>query len=219
MKKAGWNLCGSLTPIPADAPVKYPSNDDHTVYAITKNAAVDIVSDYSIKYGFKYYIPRFPNIFCYHPNPTYYKDGVKRWQGMWAIIEQAKKGEDIELWGDPNAARDFFYVKDCVQIIEKMLSSNGVSGTYNVGTGKAITRIEQLRGIIDVFSPKEHPSNIIYAPNKPSSPFFLLDISKTITELGYHPEYDYIKSLRDIKREMEEERFTKLWGTRNDYLD
>ena len=210
-------LTGSLKPIPADAPVKFPINDDHTIYAITKNAATDIVAHYAARYGFRYYILRFPNIFCYHPDPTYYVNGTKRWQGMWRIIEQAKRGEDIELWGDPMAARDFIYVKDCVQIVEKTLTAEGECGTYNVGTGKATTRIDQLKGIVEVFSPHDHPSQIVMAPEKPSAPFFLLDIQKTIDQLGYHPEYDYIRSLRDIKEEMENERFAKLWGRRVDY--
>ena len=74
-------LTGSLKPIPADAPVKFPINDDHTIYAITKNAATDIVAHYAARYGFRYYILRFPNIFCYHPDPTYFVNGTKRWQG------------------------------------------------------------------------------------------------------------------------------------------
>ena len=210
-------LTGSTKPIPADAPVRFPVNDDHTIYCITKNAAVDIVCHYAARFGFNYYILRLPNIFCYHPDPTYFVDGTRRWQGMWRIIEQAKRGVDIELWGNPQAARDFIYVKDCVQIVEKALTSGGKSGLYNVGTGIATTRIDQLKGIVEVFSPSDHPSRIVMAPDKPSAPFFLLDISKTIEELGYHPEYGYLRSLNDIKEEMEKERFAKLWGRREDY--
>lgn len=59
--------------------------------------------------------------------------------GQRAIIEQAKKGEDIELWGDPDCKRDVFYVKDCTQILEKMLTGNGESGTYNIGNNMPVT--------------------------------------------------------------------------------
>ena len=211
-------LTGSLNPISADAPVKFPLDNDHTMYAITKNAACDMIAHYSAKYGFRYYILRFPNIFCYHPNPTYYVDGVKRWQGQRAIIEQAKKGEDIELWGNPEAARDVFYVKDCVQIIEKCLSANGKNGTYNVGTGKVVTRLEQIQGLIDVFGCRDKQSKIIIRRDKPDSPIYLLDISKTVSELGYKPKYDYLTYLKDLKHEMEVNRFEKLWGKESDYI-
>lgn len=212
-------LCGSLTPINVDSPIKFPLDNDHTIYAITKNAACDIVKHYSVKYKFKYYILRFPNIFCYHPNPFYFVGGEKRWQGAWRIIEQAKEGEDIELWGDPECARDVFYVKDCIQIIEKTLSANGESGLYNVGTGIATSRYDQIKGIIDVFSPHDKKSNIIIKKDKPNSPHYVLDISKTVEQLGYKPKYDYLSYLEDIKKEMIEERFKKIWGRRSDYIN
>lgn len=212
-------LIGSLNPIAADAQVKFPLDNDHTMYAITKNAACDIVQHYSAKYGFKYYILRFPNIFCYHPNPTYYVDGIKRWTGQRAIIEQAKRGENIELWGNPDCARDVFYVKDCTQIIEKTFSSNGNSGIYNVGTGWTVTRMEQIQGLIDIFGCKEKVSQIIVNRNKPDSPTYLLDITKTIDQLGYKPKYDYLTYLKDLKNEMEINRFEKLWGKESDYTE
>ena len=212
-------LTGTLDPIPADAPVKFPLNTDHTVYAITKNAACDIIQHYSVKYGFRYYILRFPNIFCYHPNPTYSVDGRKRWTGQRAIIEQAKRGEEIELWGNPQAARDVFYVKDCTQIIEKCLSADGESGTYNVGTGKVVSRMDQIKGLIEVFGDPSNPSKIVVRSDKPDSPTYLLDISKTVDQLGFVPRYDYLTYLKDLKHEMEVNRFEKLWGKESDYTD
>ena len=212
-------LTGTLDPIPADAPVKFPLNTDHTVYAITKNAACDIIQHYSVKYGFRYYILRFPNIFCYHPNPTYFVDGRKRWTGQRAIIEQAKRGEEIELWGNPQAARDVFYVKDCTQIIEKCLSADGESGTYNVGTGKVVSRMDQIKGLIEVFGDPSNPSKIVVRSDKPDSPTYLLDISKTVDQLGFVPRYDYLTYLKDLKHEMEVNRFEKLWGKESDYTD
>ena len=211
-------LTGTLKPIPADAEVRFPLDNDHSVYAITKNAACDIIHHYAVKYNFKFYILRFPNIFCYHPKPTYFVDGVSRWTGQRAIIEQAKKGEDIELWGSPDAARDVFYVKDCTQIIEKCFSANGESGTYNVGTGWVVNRRDQIQGIIDVFGDSSHPSRIVVRADKPDSPTYLLDISKTKEQLGFEPKYDYLTYLRDLKHEMEINRFEKLWGKESDYI-
>ncbi len=212
-----YYLYGSQKPISADAPSRFPLNTDHSIYCITKNAACDIIAHYAAKYGFKYYILRFANVFCYHPNPTFFKDGKKRWTGQRAIIEQAKKGEDIELWGNPECKRDVFYVKDCTQIIEKMMTANGESGTYNIGNNMPVTRMEQIQGIIEVFGRKDKPSKIIVNRDKPDSPNFCLDISKTINQLGYEPKYDYISFLKDLKHEMEINRFEKLWGKESDY--
>lgn len=104
-----YYLYGSQKPIPADAPSRFPLNTDHSIYAITKNAACDIVAHYAAKYDFKYYIFRFANVFCYHPNPTFHKDGIKRWTGQRAIIEQAKR-ERILSYGVILIVNEMFFM-------------------------------------------------------------------------------------------------------------
>jgi UDP-glucose 4-epimerase len=99
------------------------------------------------------------------------------------------------------------------------MSSNGESGVYNVGVGKTISRKDQIQALIDIWSPKEHPSKIIVNRKKPDSPFFLMDISKTKEQLGYEPKYFYKEGMIDIKDEMERNRFKKLWGTEKDYTE
>ena len=71
---------------------------------------------------------------------------------------------------------------------------------------------QQVRGIVDVFCPADQKSTVTYAPDKPNSPQFLNDISKTVAELGYQPEWDYMRGLRDFKEEMQRGRFDRLWG-------
>ena len=83
---------------------------------------------------------------------------------------------------------------------------------YNVGTGIGTTLEEQIRGIVEVFSPKDHRSVISYDPSKPDSTEYIFDVSKTEKYLGYRMQYDYIKYLKDFKMEMEAQRFVKLWG-------
>jgi UDP-glucose 4-epimerase len=83
-------------------------------------------------------------------------------------------------------------------------------GFYNVGTGIPITLEEQIRTIVDVFSPHEHPSQIIYRPDKLSTGGFLMDITNAKDELGYEPKYNCRKLLEDYKKEMELNKFMKL---------
>lgn len=207
-------LCGTPNPISSDAPTSFPLNNDHSVYSITKNAAVALIEHYSAKYGFKFYILRFPNIYLYHPNPYYYVDGEKRWQGYRLMIHKAIQGEPLEIWGNPQKVRDIVYVKDCCQIIERCLSvAHADSGTYNVGTGIGTTMESQVRGIVDVFSPRDHVSPISYNREKPDAVEYVFDMSKTEKVLGYHVQYDYLSYLEDFKKEMLNQTFAKLWGT------
>lgn len=214
-----YHLCGSTDLIDPDSIRKFPKNTDHSVYTITKNAAIDLIQHYSYKYSFNPFIVRFANVFLYHPNPYYFVNGVKKGKGLYNIIEQAKRGEDIELWGDPTRTRDAFYVKDCTQLLEKCISSKSQGGVYNVGTGIGTSREEQIKSIIEVFSPSDQISKIVYRPDLPDSPQFMLDISKNIEELNYKPQYDYLAFLKDFKLEMESSVFEKLWGTELDYIE
>lgn len=211
-------LMGSKDPIPADVVSKFPLNTDHSVYSISKNAAVSLVEHYATKCGFSYYVLRICNITIYHPNHYFYVNGHLRRQGLMNIIDQIKAGEDVELWGDPNRLRDMFYVKDMAQIINCCLTTKAKGGIYNVGTGKGTTRKEQIQVLIDVFAENETKKpNIIVRTDKPDSPQYIMDISKTINELGYHPEYDCLKMFQDYKREMENNPFEDLWGKPEDY--
>lgn len=210
-------LYGNNAIIRSDAVRHFPLNDDHSVYSICKNAAVDMIEHYFVKYGLNRFILRFPNIYVYHPNPFYYYDGVKRWQSYRLLIEKAKQGLALELWGNPDLQRDIVYVKDCVQIIEKSLSASVAGGIYNVGTGKGTSMRKQIEGIVDVFSPIDNKSKIVECPDKPNTVSYIMDISKTINELGYKPQFDYLAYLRDMRHEMETEPFKQLWGAGNDY--
>ena len=62
-------------------------------------------------------------------------------------------------------------------------------------------------------------SDIIYKPEKPSSPQFVLSIEKARKELGYEPKYDFVKLLEGFKHDMETEPMAKIWGKKEDFLE
>lgn len=207
------HLVGNRIPISSDADTSFPLNNDHSIYSITKNAAVDMLKHYAEKFNFEYYVLRFPNIYLYHPNPYYYVDGELKWQGYRKMIDMASKGHGLSIWGNPKKVRDIVYVKDCCQIIEKCISSpNAESGTYNVGTGVGVSIEEQVKGIAKIFAPIGKKIEITYDSSKPDTPEYIFDISKTESKLGYKPHYNYISYLKDFKTEMEKNTFRKLWG-------
>lgn len=211
-------LFGRTVPISADVIRNYPLTGDHSVYSISKNAAVDLIEHYYAEYGIKRFILRLPTIYLYHPNPFYYVDGVKKWMGYRYLINQAIQGKDIELWGNPNSKKEIVYIKDFVQIVEKAVLSESEGGVYNVGTGVGVTMEDQIKGIIKIFCSPNQQSSIILRPELPDSPQFILDISKT-RELGYEPQFDYEKYLIDFKEEMETEPFHRLWGYYANFIE
>ena len=211
-----WYLQNTTDPMPADAQRSFPPSTDHSIYTIAKNAAIDITEYYHNTFGFSRFILRFFNVYMYHPNPYYYVDGIKRMISFRLLMDRAESGDAIEVWGDPSRSKEMLYVKDLAQLIQQCIESPLEGGIYNVGSIKQITLEEQIDGIIKVFT-KCNVSKKIYCPEKPDALLNHLDSSKTIKELGYSPKYSYLDSLIDFKKEMEMNRFKKLWGERKDY--
>ncbi|MBR0133679.1 NAD(P)-dependent oxidoreductase [Candidatus Saccharibacteria bacterium] len=193
-------------PLKADLPRKPILTGDHAVYCITKCAAVDLLAHYRAEYGIRDFVFRLPNIYLYAPTKYYYVNGEQKKIGYRYMIDRAIKGEPIECWGDPKAGKDIVYVKDLCGMIFAALFVDRESGIYNVGTGVKTSMEDQIKGFIKVFSPKGHPSEIVYRPEKPSCDQFVMDISNIKSELGYTPKYDYISYLKDYKKEMEKDQ-------------
>lgn len=211
-----WYLQNTDIPMDADAPRSFPPSTDHSIYAIAKNAAIDIIEYYHNTYNFRRFILRFFNVYRYHPNPYYHVDGIKRMMSFRLIMDKAKNGEPIEVWGDPTRTKEMLYVKDLSALVETCLESPLEGGIYNVGSLKQVSLEEQIDGIISVFC-QNKVSEKIYCPDKPNALFNHLDISKTIKELNYSPKYTYIDWLEDFQKEEQLNRFEKLWGIRSDY--
>ncbi|WP_040978350.1 NAD-dependent epimerase/dehydratase family protein [Oceanobacillus jeddahense] len=198
--------------IKPDMPRKFNYKGNYSLYIITKCAAVDLIESYHSNYGLKRFIFRLPTIYHYRPDPYFYKDGNRKKLGYRQLMELAEEGKPIEIWGNPLLAKDIVYVKDFTQMIFKAILADVDGGTYNVGTGQAVTLEEQIKGIVEVFSPKEKKSEIIPRPDKPDSRSFVMDIENAKEDLGYNPKYNYIDYLKDFKKEMELNRFAKLWS-------
>lgn len=133
------------------------------------------------------------------------------------LMDRASKSLPIEVWGNCKKAKEMVYIKDFVRVVEKCVSSPLEGGMYNVGNGWQVSLEEQIKGIIEVFSPKDKPSQMIYCPEKSDPLENAFDVSKTFSELDYKPEFSYIDQLRDFKKEMEEEPMAQLWGVKTDY--
>ena len=211
------HLFGSKTPIPANMTHVAPMEGDHAVYVICKNAAVDLIEHYYHTYGIKRFVFRLSRIYLYHPNPYTYIDGKKVLVSDRFLIYKAMKGEQMEIWGDPDRLLETISIYDFLQIMEKAASAPIDGGFYNVGSGGSTLR-ERIQGIVDVFSPEGKKCDIVYCPEKRQSMQFVLDYSKTTQELGYVPQYSWKRYLQAFKQEMETQPFAKIWGREEDYF-
>lgn len=183
---------------------------DHAVYVISKNAAVDLIEHYYQEYGLKNFIFRLPNIYQYVEDKFFYCDGIKKQRLLTVLVDRAINSEPIEIWGNKDYKKDMVYIADYCQMILKAILCKKDKGFYNVGTGSPVTLEEQIKTIINVFSPKNNPSKIIYRPDLKGGFGVCMDISNAIEELGYMPDYDCKKLFEAYKLEMNLNRFKGL---------
>lgn len=193
----------------ADMPRNFSFTTDHTIYVMCKNFTVDMMENYYQMYGLKKFVFRLPTIYLWSPVDHYYVDGEIRKIGYRILIDKAIKGEDIEVWGDATRQKDMVYVKDFCQMLFKALFVDRTCGYYNVGTGVGTSLLDQIQGMVDVFGEDGNKSNLIMCPEKPNAPQYIMDITPAREELGYEPQYDYIKMLKDFKKEMEKSNSKK----------
>ena len=76
---------------------------------------------------------------------------------------------------------------------------------------------EQIKVMCEVLNPEDKKSEIIYKPDMPSSPQFILGIEKAKAELGYAPKFDLKETFEAFENEKKLQRFSKLWGNEKDY--
>ncbi|MGB5982860.1 MAG: NAD(P)-dependent oxidoreductase [Nonlabens sp.] len=202
-----WNTGEVIKP---DAPRSLNLKGDHAVYIISKNTAVDLIEHYRQDYGLKTFIFRLPTIYLYRPILEMFVNGKNVPIGYRYFMDKAMKSEPIEIWGDPSVSKDIVYVQDFNQMLYKALQSNLDKGFYNVARGESVTLEDQIRGIIEVFSPDDNPSEVIYKPEKNNQNSYHYDISNAVEELGYSPKFDYLTMLKDMAKEMKGSRFEHL---------
>ena len=170
------------------------------------NTCVEMTKCYHALYNLRTFIFRLPTIYSWNTKP-YYEDGEISKEGWRILLEQAIKGEDIYVWGDPTRKKDMVYVKDLCQEFYKACFVDRDYGFYNIGTGVGTTLLDQIRGMIEVFG-GEKKSKIFFAPEKRNAPQYIMDIIEAVDQLGYNPCYYYLDMLKDMKKEMELNRFS-----------
>lgn len=121
-------------PIDPDAQRSYPPTGDHSIYAIAKNAAVDLIEYYHNTYGFQRFILRHFTIYQYHPNAYHFADHQMRKMPYRMLMDRAAKGDPICIFGDPKRVKEMVYIKDYAKVVVAAVKSELEGGFYNIGS-------------------------------------------------------------------------------------
>lgn len=79
--------------------------------------------------------------------PVIYGPGDQPCYGPSGFVEAALNNETITLWGDGTEKREFIFIDDAVQLINKLILNN-FKGVLNLASGKSFT----FKEIIDIVS-------------------------------------------------------------------
>jgi UDP-glucose 4-epimerase len=101
------------------------------------------------------------------------------------MLEHARAGTPIEIWGDGENVRDFIHIDDIVEACTRLIELPEDSGTYNLGTGIGFS-INEVRRIVESTSGK-----VLQATYRPARGLdvrsVVLDISCIKDRLGWQP--------------------------------
>ncbi|NDJ19589.1 dTDP-glucose 4,6-dehydratase [Myxacorys almedinensis] len=118
------------------------------------------------------------------------------------IILNALDGKPLPIYGDGQNVRDWLYVSDHCDAIERVLRHSLVGETYNIGGRNELTNlavVEQICSILDDLAPKpnfNHSSLITFIQDRPGHDRrYAIDCSKIQRDLGWQPAESFESGL------------------------
>jgi UDP-glucose 4-epimerase len=101
------------------------------------------------------------------------------------MLEHARAGTPLEIWGDGENVRDFIYIDDIVEACARFIKLAEDSGTYNLGSSVGVS-INQLRRMVE-----SAPGKQVHTYYRPARTVdvrsVVLDISRIKARLDWLP--------------------------------
>lgn len=157
-------------------------------YGIVKVAIENYIDMYKALYEFNTLVLRVSN--PYGPR--------QRHLGVQGVIptffNKVIAGEELKIWGDGSAVRDYIYIDDLTDCLVKSIEF-GLEGVYNVGAGVGASIIEVLELVEQVSGKK---ANKVYLPTRGFDVNkVVLDITKIKEALSWFPATSLVEGLRN----------------------
>lgn len=173
----------------------------YLMYGISKLTNEHIGNIYSSNRGLHIKNLRFAHLFGFNEKNNYM---INR------FMRQAYHREQLVIHAKSVAKREFLYAKDAANAVICALKQKDVSGTFNIGSGEALTNYEVAKNINEVFGNKDNI--LVKDPNAEEGiNSSYMDSSKAKEVLNFTPIYTFKTSLSEIYSLMEELDDVPLW--------
>ena len=156
-------------------------------YSATKAAAEHLVTSYSNTYGVDYIIVRPSNNF----GPRQHSEKL-----LPTVLESLKNNRKIPIYGNGTNVRDWLYVKNTANIVEKILSSKNINTICNITNSNEFKNIEIVKKITS-FLDKDFKSNIVFVKDRAGHDFRYSISNKKLKELNCYAESDFNNDLHE----------------------
>ncbi len=180
---------------------KVPFSEDDRVdfpispYAATKKAGEEMCYTYHHLYGLKITCLRFFTVYGPRQRPDM---AINKFTKLIAA------GEKVPMYGEGTSRRDYTYVSDIIDGIEKSIDACSAYHVYNLGESRTI----ELRALIQLIQESLGKKALVeQLPAQPGDvPITYADISKARREIGYHPQVDLTEGVRRFVEWFQEHR-------------
>jgi UDP-glucose 4-epimerase len=168
-------------------PVRLPAREDdptnpRSSYGIIKLAIEKYVGLYSQVHGLRGISLRISN--PYGPGQL---SGTPI--GLIArLLQDARDGKSVTIWGDGTIVRDFFHVDDLMRAFLLVMTSDVTAGVYNVGSGGG-TSVRDAIALVERVTQRR--LKVEYRPSRTIDvPKIWLDTNKFQAATGWRPAID-----------------------------
>lgn len=166
----------------------YPAMPDND-YGWEKLYSERIVQAYGKEFPIDVRIARFQN--TYGPNGTWDGGREKAPAALSRKIAQTELGDEVEIWGDGTAIRNYTYIDDLLNGIE-LIMAKGDAEPYNIGTDEYVT-VDELVETIDKVAKKYVIKKYVAGPVGVKARNFS---NEKIKGLGWKPKYTLLRGIQ-----------------------
>lgn len=193
---------GTVCAYPKFAPVPFKEcelwngypEETNAPYGLAKKMLLVQAQSYRAEYGFNaiYVLP----VNMYGPGDHFDLENSHVIPAMIRKFVEARAEcrDQVVLWGDGSASREFLYVTDAANGIVLAAAKYDKPEPMNIGTGHEV-KIADLAETVKELT--EYKGEIVWDTEKPNGqPRRCLDIERAKREIGYEPEVDFSDGLR-----------------------